>query len=61
VRVRFTRYWTLADGVGCVGPAPGGWTEVRLDAPGRAVVKAGFSLARAFGSAGSCSRSAPAG
>ena len=54
VRVRFTRYWTLTDGSGCVGPAPGGWTQVRLDAPGRAVVRASFSLGRAFGSPGSC-------
>jgi hypothetical protein len=56
VRVRFTRYWTLTEGSGCVEPAPHGWTEVRLDAAGRAVVRASFSLARAFGSAGSCSR-----
>jgi hypothetical protein len=54
VRVRFTRYWTLTAGSGCVKPAPGGWTELRLKAPGRAVVTASFSLGRAFGSPGSC-------
>jgi hypothetical protein len=54
VRVRFTRYWTLTAGSGCVEPAPGGWTELRLKAPGRAVVTASFSLGRAFGSPGSC-------
>jgi len=57
VRVRFTRYWTLTEGSGCVAPAPGGWTEVGLRAPGTAVVAARFSLARAFGSGGSCTAS----
>jgi hypothetical protein len=56
VRVRYTRYWTLSRGTGCVAPAPGGWTEVSLPAPGSALVAARFSLARAFGSSGSCSR-----
>jgi hypothetical protein len=58
VRVRFTRYWTLTRGVGCVAPAPGGWTAVSLRAPGRAVVAARFSLARAFGAERSCRGSA---
>jgi hypothetical protein len=54
VRVRFTRYWTLTRGTGCVTRAPGGWTQVTVRAPGVAVVGARFSLARAFGSGGSC-------
>ncbi len=54
VRVRFTRYWTLTRGVGCVSQAPGGWTAVSLRAPGPATVAARFSLARAFGSGPSC-------
>ncbi|HYM55715.1 MAG TPA: N,N-dimethylformamidase beta subunit family domain-containing protein, partial [Solirubrobacteraceae bacterium] len=54
VRVRFTRYWTLTQGSGCVGQAPGGWTSVTARAPGTVVVKARFSLARAFSSDGSC-------
>jgi hypothetical protein len=54
VRVRFTRYFTLTQGRGCVRPAAGGWTAVRLDAPGRAVIAARFSLARAFETGGSC-------
>ena len=29
VRVRFTRYWTVTGGNGCVGRTPGGWTSVR--------------------------------
>jgi hypothetical protein len=54
VRVRFTRYWTLTRGVGCVARAPGGWTAVSLRTPGAAVIAARFSLARAFGAASSC-------
>jgi hypothetical protein len=55
VRVHFTRYWTITRGAGCVAPAPGGWTAVSVDAPGTAVVRASFSLSRAFSSGGSCS------
>jgi len=54
VKVRYTRYWTLTDGSGCVAEAPGGWTALSLRAPGRAVVSARFSLGRAFGSEGAC-------
>jgi hypothetical protein len=54
VRVRFTRYWTLTSGVGCVSQAPGGWTAVSVRAPGTAVIAARFSLARAFGAERSC-------
>jgi hypothetical protein len=54
VRVRFTRYWTLTAGSGCVRPAPGGWTSVTVRAPGTVVLAARFSLARAFSSGGSC-------
>ena len=44
VRVRFTRYWTLTRGSGCVAPAPGGWTSVTVRAPGTVQVAARFSL-----------------
>jgi hypothetical protein len=58
VRVHFTRYFTLAHGSGCVGPAPSGWTTVRARSSGTLVVVARFSLARALGIASSC-RPAP--
>jgi hypothetical protein len=58
VRVRFTRYWTLTRGVGCVAPAPGGWTAVSVRTPGTAVIAARFSFARAFGAESSCRVSA---
>jgi hypothetical protein len=54
VRVRYTPYWTVAHGRGCVRPAPGGWTAVSTPAPGTVLVAARFSLARALGSAAPC-------
>jgi hypothetical protein len=59
VRVRFTRYWTIVHGGGCVAPAPGGWTSVTAHAPGTVLVRARFSLARAFSSGGSCTPVVP--
>jgi len=56
VRMRFTRYWTLTRGDGCVDRAAGGWTRVSARAPGALVVRARFSLGRALGLAGSCRR-----
>jgi hypothetical protein len=49
VRVRFTRYWTLAAGDGHVSEAPGGWTYVTANAPGPLRIAARFSFARALG------------
>ncbi|HEY5142344.1 MAG TPA: hypothetical protein VII98_02470 [Solirubrobacteraceae bacterium] len=46
VRVRFTPYWALTSGAGCVGRAPGGWTRVRLAQPGQAVLGIRFALGR---------------
>jgi hypothetical protein len=58
-RVRYSRYFTLTHGSGCVVRAPGGWTEVRLDAAGTATVAARFSLARALGTGATCTRATP--
>ncbi len=46
VRVRFTSYWAVTSGAGCVGRAPGGWTRVRLTRPGEAVLGIRFALRR---------------
>jgi hypothetical protein len=48
VRVRFTPYWALLSGAGCVSEAPGGWTLVRSDGAGTIRVGIDFSLARIF-------------
>jgi hypothetical protein len=54
VRVRYTRYWTIIHGDGCVAAAPGGWTSVRAEKPGVVRVAARFSLARGLGLDGGC-------
>ena len=46
VRLRFTPYWALLRGSGCVSEAPGGWTSVRADAAGSIRVGIDFSPAR---------------
>ena len=46
VRVRFTPYWALTRGRGCVGRAAGGWTRVRLDTAGAARLAPRFALSR---------------
>jgi hypothetical protein len=48
VRLRFTPYWALASGSGCVSAAPGGWTEVRARRAGELHAVIDFSLARVF-------------
>jgi hypothetical protein len=49
VRVRYTRYWTVASGAACVGRASGGWTTVTAARPGAVKVAARFSFGRALG------------
>ncbi|HTW40875.1 MAG TPA: hypothetical protein VMD79_00995 [Solirubrobacteraceae bacterium] len=46
VRLRFTPYWSLASGSGCVSSAPGGWTQVQARQAGELRVVIDFSLAR---------------
>jgi hypothetical protein len=48
VRVRFTPYWAISSGRGCVREAPGGWTEVQVRHAGSMHVGIDFSLERVF-------------
>jgi len=48
VRIRFTPYWAIAAGHGCVREAPGGWTEVQAQGAGSVRVGIDFSLERIF-------------
>jgi hypothetical protein len=48
VRMRFTPYWALQRGRGCVAQTPGGWTEVRARRAGTVRVGIDFSLGRIF-------------
>jgi hypothetical protein len=54
VRVHFTPYWALASGSGCVGRAPGDWTQVRARRAGSLHVVIRFSLARVLSHAPRC-------
>jgi hypothetical protein len=54
VRVRFTPYWSIAHGRGCVQRARSGWTEVRTPRAEQVRVTIGFSLARVFGEGPRC-------
>jgi hypothetical protein len=55
VRLRFTPYWSLARGSGCVSQAAGGWTELLARAPGTLHVVIDFSPARIFARGARCS------
>ncbi|MDX6697817.1 MAG: hypothetical protein QOE65_1214 [Solirubrobacteraceae bacterium] len=46
VRVRYTRYWKIETGAGCVESAPGGLTRLRLTTGGLTRVKADFAPGR---------------
>ena len=47
-RVRFSPYWALSAGNGCVEEAPGGWTALRAGDAGSVHVVIDFSLERVF-------------
>jgi hypothetical protein len=48
VKLRFTPYWALARGHGCVAEGPDGWTQLRTGRAGELHVVIRFSLARVF-------------
>jgi hypothetical protein len=54
LRVRFTPYWRIATGRGCVGEGPGGWTRLRLRGAGTVALEASFALGRVRASAPRC-------
>jgi hypothetical protein len=54
-RVRFTPYWAIAEGHGCVRRAPGGWTEVQARSAGSLHVAIDFSVTRIFDHGPRCS------
>ena len=55
VRIRFTPYWAILGGHGCVRQAPGDWTEIQAPDPGSVHVGIDFSLARIFNHGPRCS------
>jgi hypothetical protein len=54
VRVRYTPYWTVTGGAGCVSRGAGGRTRVDAVRRGPLRLRASFSLGRAFGAGRSC-------
>jgi hypothetical protein len=48
VRVRFTPYWALQDGRGCISRASGDWTQLQTSAAGTLRVGIDFALSRVF-------------
>ncbi len=54
VRVRYTPYWALQRGHGCVHSAPGGWTTVQARTAGTFRVGIAFSLTRIFSQGPRC-------
>jgi len=55
MKVRFTPYWALASGSGCIAQTPSGWTEIQAHQSGRFHVVIRFSLGRIFSRAPRCS------
>jgi hypothetical protein len=54
VRVHYTPYWAITSGVGCVAHGADGWTRVDVPQRERVLVRASFSLGRAFSRGRSC-------
>jgi hypothetical protein len=54
VRVRFTSYWALSRGRGCVREAPGSWTELEAAHAGSLHVVIDFSLGRVLSHSARC-------
>jgi hypothetical protein len=54
LRVRFTPYWRLAAGRGCVGQGTGGWTRLRVEGPGEVEIETAFALGRVRATAPRC-------
>jgi hypothetical protein len=54
VRLRFTPYWALTSGTGCIEEGPGGWTSVRVRRPETLRAAIDFSLGRVFDHGARC-------
>jgi hypothetical protein len=54
VRVHWTPYWSIEQGSGCVEQAPGGYTMLDVETPGRFRVGIDFSPVRAISSGPRC-------
>jgi hypothetical protein len=55
MHLRYSPYWAITRGTGCVSTAKGGWTKVRLRRPGVAKVGMKFSPRRVVSNGSRCS------
>ncbi|MDP9188190.1 MAG: hypothetical protein M3O25_02955, partial [Actinomycetota bacterium] len=60
VRVRWTPYWSIQDGVGCVEESPTGFTRVTVPESGMVRVGVDFSPLRALSGGKRCASHPPA-
>jgi hypothetical protein len=58
LRVRFTPYWQIVVGQGCVQKGPRGWTRLRVSDPGPVVLTTEFSLGRVRATSPRCTAQA---
>jgi hypothetical protein len=56
LRVRFTPYWNIAYGRGCVEQGEFGWTRLLVDKPGRIVLDTRFAIGRVRADSPRCTR-----
>jgi hypothetical protein len=55
LRVRFTPYWAVVRGSGCVRRTPGGWTAISVTKPGRVTLATRFAIGRIVSRGPRCS------
>ena len=55
LRFRFSKWFHITAGSGCVGHSPDGWLQVHIKDTGAVTVDASFTLAAAFGDTEQCS------
>jgi hypothetical protein len=55
LRVRFTPYWAVVRGSGCVRRTPGGWTAIRVTRPGAVRLATRFAIGRIVSRGPRCS------
>lgn len=54
--VRWTAYWRIVDGSGCLAPSRTGWTMLHADGPGTITVHARFDVRRIVSRGRTCAR-----
>ena len=59
VRVRWTPYWSISEGIGCVEESPGGFTRVTVPEAGRLRIGVSFAPWRAIDGGRRCAEAPP--